>query len=110
LPLAGAEPLRRRLRCRVRGRWLRWLVRCFLRGIPAGRSPGETLHFDQSRDLGGGRRPQGSHWHHCFLLTVAVFGVTNSTCDDSSQLACDRNAAVGKMSLGDKVSVEHPGL
>ncbi len=56
----------------------------------------------------GGRR--GHTGIKCFLLTVDVFGVTNSTCDDSSQLHCDRNAAVGKMSFRDKVSVEHPGL
>jgi len=39
-----------------------------------------------------------------FLLTVGVFGVTNSTCDDSSRLHCDRNAAVGKMSFQDEMS------
>jgi hypothetical protein len=32
-------------------------------------------------------------------LTVGVFGVTNSTCGDSSQRYCNRNAAVGKMSF-----------
>ena len=43
-------------------------------------------------------------------LTGGMFGVTNPTCDDSSKLPCDRNAAVGKMSFRDKVSVEHSGL
>jgi hypothetical protein len=42
----------------------------------------------------------------CFLLTVDVFGVTNSTCDDSSQLHCDRNAALGKMSFEDEMSAD----
>ena len=46
----------------------------------------------------------------CFLLTVGVFGATNSTCDDSSRLDCDRNAAVGKMSSQDEMSAEHPEL
>lgn len=30
-------------------------------------------------------------------LTVGMFGVANSTCDDSSRVDCDRRAAVGKM-------------
>lgn len=34
------------------------------------------------------------------FLTVGVFGAANSTCGDSWQLYCDRNAAVGKMSPG----------
>jgi hypothetical protein len=32
-------------------------------------------------------------------LTVGMFGVANSTCDDSSRVDCDRRAAVGKMSF-----------
>jgi len=34
-------------------------------------------------------------------LTGGMFGVTNPTCDDSSEVHCDRNAAVGKMSATD---------
>ena len=34
-------------------------------------------------------------------LTGGMFGVTNPTCDDSSEVHCDRNAAVGKMSSTD---------
>ena len=43
-------------------------------------------------------------------LTVGMFGVANSTCDDSSRVDCDRHAAVGKMSFQGKASAEHPGL
>ena len=46
----------------------------------------------------------------CPLLTGGVFGVTNSTCSDSSGQYCDRKAAVGKMSFRDKANVKHPEL
>ena len=42
-------------------------------------------------------------------LTVGMFGVANSTCDDSSRVDCDRQAAVGKMSFQDKADA-NPGL
>jgi hypothetical protein len=45
-----------------------------------------------------------------YLVTGDMFGLTNPTCDDSSEEACDRNAAMGKMSFQDKLSVEHPAL
>ena len=75
----------------------------FRRGRAAGNSASPAIWV-----AAGGRR--GHTGIRCFLLTVGVFGVTNSTCDDSSQLHCDRNAAVGKMSLQGEMSVEHPGL
>jgi hypothetical protein len=43
----------------------------------------------------------------CRQFTGDMFGVTNSTCDDSLQRACDRNAALGKVSIWDKASAEH---
>ena len=46
----------------------------------------------------------------CGLLTGGVFGVTNSTCDDSLRLHCDRKAAVGKMSFWDKAKTKQPEL
>jgi hypothetical protein len=43
----------------------------------------------------------------CCQFTGDMFGATNPTCDDSPELHCDRNAAVGKVSIRDKASVEH---
>jgi hypothetical protein len=43
-------------------------------------------------------------------VTGDVFGVTNSTCDDSLHLPCNRDAPVGKMSIQGKVNVEHPEI
>ncbi len=43
-------------------------------------------------------------------VTGDVFGVTILTCGDSLDLHCDRGAAVGKMSIQDKASVEHPRI
>jgi hypothetical protein len=73
------------------------------RGLAAGNSASPTIWVTDER-----RR--GHTGIKCFLLTVGVFGVTNSTCDDSSLLHCDRNAAMGKMSFRDEMSAEHPGL
>jgi hypothetical protein len=43
----------------------------------------------------------------CRQFTGDMFGVTNSTCDDSLQRGCDRNAALGKVSIWDKAIAEH---
>jgi hypothetical protein len=45
-----------------------------------------------------------------YLVTGDMFGVTNSSCDDSSEQVCDRSVAMGKMSFRDQPSVEHPAL